>query len=279
MLMVPTLPLKPLCLPDFVRARGGVRLVIGPTSRGSAPTTMAESDGYRVRFPKATECEGVLINTGGGIAGGDRMSVEATLRPEAAAVLTTQAAEKVYRSDGADAEVAIALNLEASSRLDWLPQEQILFSGARLRRTLDVAMGGDAALMLLESVVFGRVAMGETPGEGAFRDRWRLRRDGRLVFAEDVRLEGAIGETLRRKAAGAGARALATDLYVAPDAEARREQARAALQDASSECGASAWSGMLIARFISQDAQALRSDLVRFVERFRGIKMPRSWQT
>ena len=175
--------------------------------------------------------------------------------------------------------MAIALNLEASSRLDWLPQEQILFSGARLRRTLDVAMAGDAALMLLESVVFGRVAMGETAGEGAFRDRWRIRRDGRLVFAEDVRLEGAIGETLRRKAAGAGARALATFLYVAPDAEARREQARGALQDASSECGASAWSGMLIARFISQDAQALRSDLVRFLERFRGKEMPRSWQT
>jgi urease accessory protein len=279
MLMVPTLPLKPLCLPDFVRARGGVRIVIGPTSRGSAPLTMAESGGYRVRFPKAKECEGVLINTGGGTAGGDRMSVEATLRPGAAAVLTTQAAEKVYRSDGPDAEVAIALNLETSSRLDWLPQEQILFSGARLRRTLDVAMGGDATLMLLESVVFGRAAMGETPGEGAFRDRWRVRRDGRLVFAEDVRLEGAIGETLRRKAAGAGARALATFLYVAPDAEARREQARAALQDACSECGASAWSGMLIARFMSQDAQALRSDLLRFVERFRGIKMPRSWQT
>jgi urease accessory protein len=194
-------------------------------------------------------------------------------------VLTTQAAEKVYRSDGPDAEVAVRLALAPGSRLDWLPQEQILFDGARLRRTLAVDMAGDALLTLVESVVFGRVARGETLEEGAFRDRWRVRRDGQLVFAEDVRLDGAIRDTLARRAIGAGARAFATVLHVAPDAEARREDARAALDGAACECGASAWNGMLVARFLSPDPQRLRADLVRFLERFRGASMPRSWQT
>jgi urease accessory protein len=267
-------------LPAFVRAAGGVRLEIGRTARGSAALVVAESGGYRVRFPNAGgACEGVLINTGGGMAGGDRMAVDAALRKGAAAVLTTQAAEKVYRSDGPDAEVTVRLALAPASRLDWLPQEQILFDGARLRRRLDVDVAGDAVLTLAESVVFGRVARGEVLDEGAFRDRWRVRRDGRLLFAEDVRLDGAIRDTLARGAVGAGARALATVLHLAPGAEARRDEARAALAGARSECGASAWNGMLVARFLSPDPQRLRADLVRFLENFRGRPMPRSWQT
>src|SRR5215208_4844900 len=191
----------PQALPGFVRAAGGVRVAIGRTERGSAPLTIAESGGYRVRFPRAAgACEGVLINTGGGMAGGAR------------AVLTTQAAEKLYRSDGPDTEIAVDIALGPGSRLDWLPQEQILFDGARLRRRLDVELAASAALTLVESVVFGRIAMGEVAESGSFRDRWRIRRAGRLVFAEDVRLEGRLRETLARTAVGAGGRALATVL-------------------------------------------------------------------
>jgi urease accessory protein len=274
-------PLAAQALPAFVRAAGGVRLEIGRTGRGSAPLVVAESGGYRIRFPNAGgACEGVFINTGGGMAGGDRMAVDVSLRKGAAAVFTTQAAEKVYRSDGPDTAIAIRLVLGPASRLDWLPQEQILFDGARLRRHLDVDMMGDASLTLAESVVFGRAARGETLDEGAFRDRWRVRRDGHLVLAEDVRLDGAIQKTLARPAVGGGgARALATVLHLAPDAEARRDGARAALAGTRSECGVSAWDGMLVARFLSPNPQALRADLVRFLENFRGAAMPRSWQT
>lgn len=262
-----------------IRAHGGVRLAIGRTRRGSVPLTIAESGGYRIRFPRSAEaCEGVLINTGGGMAGGDRMSVGVSLGPEAEAVLTTQAAEKVYRSEELDTGVDIRLELQAGSRLDWLPQEQILFDGARFRRTLDVAVTGSSFLTLMEAVVFGRMAMGEVVETGAFRDRWRIRRDGRLAFAEDVRLEGVVREVLARKAVADRGRALATVLHLAPDAEARRDEARAALGEAGCECGVSAWNGMLVARFLSPDPQILRADLARFLERFRGRPLPRSWQ-
>jgi len=207
------------------------------------------------------------------------MAVDAAILPEAEATLTTQAAEKVYRSDGTETALAVRLTLERGGRLAWLPQEQILFDGARLRRSLDVAMAGDAALTLVESVVFGRLARGERVERGAFRDRWRIRRDGRLVYAEDVRLDGPIAALLACKAVGDGARALATFLHVAPDAEARREEARAACETAGVPCGGSAWNGMLLARFLSPDPQALRTALVRFLERFRGQALPRSWQT
>jgi urease accessory protein len=260
-------------VPAFVRADGGIRLVIGT----AGPLVVAERGGYRVRFVRSGE--GVLINTGGGMTGGDRMRIDVAVEAGASAVLTTQAAEKIYRSDGPDTEIAAAIDLARGARLAWLPQEQILFDRSRLRRSLDVAMAGDAALTLVESVVFGRLAMGETVVSGLFRDRWRIRRDGRLVFAEDVRLDGPIAAILARKATGGGARAAATVLHVAPDAERRIEACRAMLAGSASECGVSAWDGMLVARFLSADPQALRTDLVRFLTSFRGEALPRSWQT
>lgn len=271
---------NPTALPDCVRARGGVRVVIGATPRGSAPLVIAESAGYRVRFPRVGGgCEGVLINTGGGLAGGDRMEVDVEIGPRTAATLTTQAAEKIYRAEDVETEVAVSLDLHAGSRLDWLPQEQILFSGACLARTLNVRMRGDATLTLVESAVFGRVAMGEVMERGAFADRWRIRRDSHLILAEEVRLDGPVSRILGRRAVANGARAIATCLHVAVDAEARRDEARTALDGAASECGISAQNGMLIARFLSPDPQALRADLARYLEWLRGRPMPRSWQT
>lgn len=278
-------------IPDFVRAVGGVRVLIGRTPRGSAPLEIGESGGFRIRFPRVGTpceggspcksggpCQGVLINTGGGLTGGDRVSTEVTLVPGARGVLTTQAAEKVYRSDGPDAEVAVALSLGPESRLDWLPQETILFDGARLCRHLAVEMAADATLLLVESTVFGRAAMDEAGETGSFRDRWRTRRDGRLVFAVDGRLEGPIATALARPAVANGGRAVATCLVVAPDAEARLEEARTGLEGAASECGASAYDGMLVARFLSPEPKSLRADLIRYVESLRG-PLPRSWQT
>jgi urease accessory protein len=265
-------------LPRYVRAHGGVRLRVGAVGLGSAPLEIAESAGYRVRFVRGRSCEGVLINTGGGMAGGDSMALDVAIDESARATLTTQAAEKIYRAQGDATTIDISLKLAANAGLAWLPQEQIIFDGARLDRRFQVEIASDAELALVESVVFGREAMGECVASGSFRDSWRVRRDGRLVFADEVRIEGDIAGLMGRGATGDGARAMATCLFVSPDAQALVEPARAALADASSSCGATAFDGMLLARFLGRDAQALRTDLVRFLERLRGEPVPRSWK-
>ncbi len=265
-------------LPRMIRADGGVRLAIdADPRRGGTPMRIAESGGYRVRFPGGRICEGVFINTGGGMTGGDRLAIDVALGESACATLTSQAAEKIYRSDEADTAIGIRLDLAAGAALDWLPQEQILFDESRLRRRLTVEMAADARLILVESTIFGRTAMGERVESGRFRDSWRVRRAGRLVFAEEVRLEGPIAQTLARGAVAGGAHAFATCLIIAPDAEARLEEARAHLDNAPCPCGVSALDGLLVARFLSDDAQALRAALIRFVEGMRAQKMPRSW--
>ena len=181
----------------------------------------------RVRFP-SPEAEGlsaVFVNTAGGIAGGDRFDIDIAAGEGSRLTVTTAAAEKVYRAAGPAAQLNIALKAEAGAHLAWLPQETILFDRARIARRIDIDLAEDASLLLCEIVVFGRAAMGETMLHGEFVDRWRLRRGGRLVFAETVRLDGDIGEKLARPAVANGGVAIGTALIV-PGDEALVERIR-----------------------------------------------------
>lgn len=277
-------------LPAYVRAAGGVRLRFGRVGAQTQRLDVAESGGYRARFPTTFDAtsEAVLINTGGGMAGGDAMRVGIDVGPGSDAIVTTQAAEKIYRSQGADTRIETTLSVAAAASLAWLPQESILFSGARLARSLTIDLAADARLIASEAVFFGRSAMGETMLRGALRDRWRIRREGRLVFGDDLRLEGAIAETLARQAVGAGACAAATIIVAGPDLqdrlqqEDRLEQARARGDEASAgtvEIGAGIVADLLVIRLLSPDAQALRRVLVTLLGHLTGRALPRTWST
>jgi urease accessory protein len=273
------LPVDPL-LPDYVRASGGVRLRFGKVGGRTMRLDVAETGGYRARFPTSYDerCEAVLINTAGGMAGGDSARTAIALDQGAQAVVTTQAAEKIYRSQGSDTCVETQIAVAARAELAWLPQETILFSGARLARSLSVELAADSGFIACETLYFGRAAMGETLLHGALHDRWRIRREGRLVFAEDLRLEGAIDETLRRKAVGQGARAVSTVLATAPG---RLDEVRAFLAEEAAfsdvEAAAGAHEGFLLIRLLSSDAQALRRALVMLLGHLTGRALPRTW--
>lgn len=271
-------PYRGADLPGYVRGEGVLRMRFAPRPRGTEAIALRESGGFRVRFPRVGPCEAVMINTGGGMTGGDRLSVDIVLEPGAEAIATTQSAEKVYRSTGADTQVDVHLMLEAGSRLAWLPQESILFDGARLSRRFSVTMADDARLTLAESMTFGRGAMGEEVRGAALADTWRVRRGGQLVFAENIRLHGDLASFLDRPAIGGTARAVATVLHVAPDAEDRIDEAREALDGAESDCGASAWSGMMVVRFAAPSPAVVRRDMARFLQAFRSGPLPRVWQ-
>ena len=188
--------------------------------------------------PKAEGLSGVFVNTAGGIAGGDRFDIDIAAGEGARLTLTTAAAEKVYRAPGGAAQLNIALKAERGAHLAWLPQETILFDRARIVRRIDIDLAEDASLLLCEIVVFGRAAMGETMLHGEFVDRWRLRRGGRLVFAETVRLDGDIGEKLARPAIANGGVAIGTALIV-PGDEALVERIREASETFGGEVGIS----------------------------------------
>ena len=192
------------------RARGEICASFALAGARTEAARLFETGGLRLRFPRAgAECEAVVVNTGGGMAGGDRARIDFALAPGARVIATTQAAEKIYRAEGAGAEVAVRLVVEAGAALVWAPQETLLFDRARLSRRLEADVAADASLLIVEASVFGRLAHGETRIDAALHDDWRIRREGRLIFAEAVRLENAAA-TLDRPAVGRGARAIAT---------------------------------------------------------------------
>lgn len=285
-MFAPALPQSPEpLLPDYVRADGGVRLRFGQVGARTMRLEVAESGGYRARFPTSYDerCEAVLINTAGGMAGGDRAVTQIALDAGAQATVTTQAAEKIYRSQGSETRVETRIEVANGAELTWLPQETILFSGARLSRSLDVALAANAGFIAAETLYFGRAAMGESLSRGQLRDRWRIRRDGKLIFAEDLRLDGAIDASLGRKAVGQGARAATTVFATGPRLPEKLAEIRDLLGAdpafAAVEAGAGTLDGFLLIRLLSTDAQALRRALVMLLGHLIGRALPRTWST
>ena len=254
------------------RARGRVALTAQPSG---PPRAVVEEGALRVRFPGACAGapEAVLVNTGGGMAGGDRFAVDLALGAGARLAVTTAAAEKVYRSLGACARVEVTASLGEDAELAWLPQETILFDRARLDRAITVTLAASARLLLAETTVFGRTAMGESVADGAFADRWRVSRSGRLVFAENFRLDGAVSRRLGEAAVAGGRQALGTVLMT-PAAQVPRAVRETAGAFAG-EVGISAWGGIALARLAAPDGAALRRDLVLLLTALGHRALPR----
>ena len=257
---------------SFAQVDGGTRL-----------KHLYQSDPCRVLFPRqadGTPKEAVIVTTSGGVVGGDRLTFEIGASADCVATVTTQAAEKIYRAAGADSEIDVSISADDCGFLEWMPQETILFDGARLRRRTRLDVGGTARVLAGEIVVFGRRARDEKFTYGFLHDDWRIFKDGRLVWADALHLEGAIDDRIADVHAFDGAAAVATAIYAAPDAAAHLETARELIGDG----GASCVDGILVIRMVNGDAAALRAGFARFWKNFRhetaGLPatLPRVWE-
>jgi urease accessory protein len=260
------------------RARGTITLAVSARDNVTRCVRAHEAGGLRARFPNsdAGELEAVILNTAGGIAGGDQLTLSVAVDDGGRLTVTTAAAEKVYRSIGPAATIDVQLKIGAGSLLRWLPQEMIVFNRARIRRSIDVDLADNATLVLAESVLFGRSAMGETVEVGAFFDRWRVRRGGELVYAETVRLEGSIADKLARPSVADGGRALATVLLV-PGDDSAVAAGRLLSEDFRGEVGLSSWNGITVIRICAKDGSHLRHDLASILTRCGRGPLPRLW--
>jgi urease accessory protein len=261
------------------RAVGKIGLAVRATAGITRRARVHEHGSLRVRFPghPAQELEAVIVNTAGGMAGGDRFAVDIAVGSGAQLVVTTAAAEKVYRTLEPDTTVDVRLAVSAGAALAWLPQETILFDRARLKRTIEVDLAEGARLVLAEAIVFGRSGMGETVDDGALFDRWRVYRAGQLLHAEAVRLDGAIMARLAEPAVAKGGIAAATVLVV-PGDDATLDAVRGLGETVRGEVGASAWNGLAVVRLCAGDGAALRHDLHAVLASVRRAALPRLWR-
>jgi urease accessory protein len=265
--------------PVLQRTRGEAAIVFKAVAGRTRLENLRQNGSAKIRLPKVEAGApplAVLINTAGGLTGGDRLSSAVTIRSGARATVTTQACEKIYRSAGGDAEVTASLNVGEGARLDWLPQQTILFDGARLSRRLEANLAADATLLAVEATIFGRTARGERVRSGFFRDRWRIHRNGKLIFADDLRFDWAVAGLLDRPAVLAGACAMATILYAGREPERHLDRLRAIIGDGG---GVSVWNGKLLARIVAEGGAALqRVTNPSLVELLDGAALPKLWQ-
>lgn len=269
--------IRPAPLP---RAKGGA--VVGVQADEAGQTRLKQlrqSGSMKVIFPHTfrPDLQGVLVNTAGGMTGGDDFRVSADVGQGATLTLTTQAAERIYRAVAdAPATVRAKLKVASGARLNWMPQETILFDQARLNRRLEIDLSGDAVLVCVETLVFGRAAMGERLNRIDLHDRISVRRDGKILVRDGIRLRGSGVDLLERAAIGQGAGVVSTILYVAPQAEALLPKLHALLPPlggASLLC-----EGVIAMRLLAGDSFDLRAALIPILETLGEVPLPAVWR-
>jgi urease accessory protein len=259
------------------RARGDVALRVKSAPGGTALSGLRMAGSLKALFPRARRgLEALLVNTAGGITGGDRFSIVAEAGPGSDLTLTSQAAERVYRSSSGAGRVDTVLRAGPGARLSWLPQELIFFDGGALRRSLHVDLSSDARLLMVEPIVFGRQAMGETISTGQFSDRIRIDCAGVPLYRDALQIDQDFARVFARRAGLNGSIALASVVCVGPEVDGHLKRLREMLP----ATGGVSLPGpnVLCVRIVAADGFELRRSLVPVLEHLHEGALPISWR-
>jgi urease accessory protein len=286
------------------RAVGELRVAVKRFGAETVLDELRQAGCLKARFPRRVVpgwMDVVTLNTGGGVAGGDRLDLSFAVGVGGQATIAAAAAERFYRALAADApsRVRTRLTVERAGALEWLPQETILFDRCALDRRLEVDLAANARFLGAETLVFGRTAMGERVRQGFLRDLIRVRHDGELLLHDAIRMDGEIDVAMQRAAVGAGARVVATMVYVAPDAAEKLDAVRSSWmtdppafppsswpgvtrpsphEGRCTEAAASVWNGMLVARILGSDSACVRGTVIAALDVLRDARpLPRVW--
>lgn len=234
------------------------------------------SGAMKALFPHGEQLQAIMINTSGGLTGGDQITAEVHAGENSHITLTTQAAERAYRAQSGRAEMHSKLHIDEGASLFWLPQEMILFEGSALNRSLTANLAPSARFLMVEPVIFGRAAMGETLNNIWFRDQIRVWRSGSPLYFDGVELAGNFADRQMQAALTAGAGAMASLLYVAPNAAAHLAFIQASLPETA---GASLLQDdVLTIRILAEDSHMLRQSLLPILDRLSEDGLPTSWR-
>jgi urease accessory protein len=201
----------------------------------------------------------------------------------ASITVTTQAAEKVYRAINESAHITTTLRSRDATKLAWLPQETILFNHARVYRRTEIEVSSGSELLALEWLVLGRAAYGEIISAGEIIDSWRVRKDGRLVWADSFRATDDVFPHLSRKALLSNCMAFATLVYFGPDLEVRLQFLRDLPSSLECQCAATLVGGLMVVRFAARVSRDLRTALRNVLQQFGNqlgpgpFRVPKTW--
>lgn len=265
------------------RARGQAFLRVKQNARTEI-ADLRQQGSLKLVFPRqrASALPMILVNTAGGVTGGDAFRFEAEIGRDASLNLTTQASERIYRSvSGQAGEIQAQIHVAPGGRLTWLPQETIVFDGAALKRRLVVDLAPAAECLLLESVVFGRAAMRETIQRIVWRDEIIVNRDGAPVFWDRQTINEANFNGPAAVVSRGNHRAMAVFVLASESAGDRLEKIRdlaQSLANAAIEIGVSALSeDLLTIRILASDGYTLRKAMLPLTHGLTGEDLPKVW--
>jgi urease accessory protein len=271
---------------DLQRADGSGQMVLSGSTNGTRIVDVFQRSPIRIMFPRsggsAVE-EAVLVNTAGGIAGGDQLEFGVTALANASIAVTSQAAEKVYRALSEPARISTKLKACEAAKLAWLPQETIVFNLARVRRETEIDLSSRSELLALEWLVLGRAAHGEEMVGGHIIDSWRVKKEGRLIWADSFRTTDKIFPHLHRKALLSNYKAIGTLIYFGPRLDRRLEFLRDIAPSLKCYCTATSVGGLIIIRLAAKVASDLKLALRSFLQRFSRelgsgpFRVPKMW--
>jgi urease accessory protein len=271
---------------DLQRAEGSGRIILSGSEKGTRIVDVFQHSPIRIMFPRACGDaieEAVLINTAGGIAGGDRLKYGVTALTNASITVTSQAAEKVYRALSEPARITTKLKVFEAAKLAWLPQETIVFNSGRLNRGTEIELSSGAELLALEWLVLGRAAHGEEMTGGHIADTWRVKKDGLLIWADTFRVTDEMFPHLHRKALLSNCKAVGTLIYFGPYLDIRLEFVRNTTTSLGCHCAATSVGGLIIVRFATEVSSDLRHALRSFLQQFNRqlgpgpFRVPKMW--
>ena len=225
-------------------------------------------------FSKTKEC--VVINTAGGITGGDKFesSIEAT--EGSSIVVTTQASEKVYKSSHGSAEVETTFFASKNSKLLWLPQDTILFSESDLSRKIIIRIEDTSELLAFDQIVLGRSAMGENIQESNFHDMWTIYNGDRLIYFD----QSGWKNTVPLNCAGLkGIKSYASFYYVGSKTKFYEEKLKRMKQVYKNVyLGTSLRNGCLLARMFGSDAKSIKDRVINLLREIWQLDTPNVWK-
>ena len=267
----PGLPKEDVRDVDLERASGAGRVVLTGGESGGRIADLYQKSPISLVFPTVDDrrCKDVVvINSSGGVAGGDRLEIEVVALAHASVSVTTQAAEKIYRALERPARISTRLKAFESAKLAWLPQETIIFNGARIARQTEIDLCPGAEIIALEWLVLGRIESGEEVLGGYILDSWRIRLDGRLVWADGFLVADETFAHLHRKALLSRWRAIGTLIYFGPRLDARLGVLREIAASLDCQCAATIVGAIIVVRVAAAAGADLKRGLRSLLDRF-----------
>jgi urease accessory protein len=243
----------------------------------------------RVLHPEGRRCPHVyLLHPPGGVVGGDRLETIVSLGPGAEVLLTTPAAQKLYRSAGATASISNLVHAAEGACVDWLPSETLAFSEARAMTTTRVHLAAGASFLGWDVACYGMPARGETFSAGRVASRFELYREETPLLIESLDLDGS-PELLSAPFALRGAPVVG-NLYAVPGqgsvADGVVELVRQVISSATgAACAVSSLGELLVVRALGPTVEAVRAPLLAAWQALRpaltarAATLPRIWAT